>query len=133
MNTTRFLGITDEVTTCGCCGRANLKRTIALSLDGDSEAVYFGSNCAERALGGRGYSVKGAEITRRAEKVDELKRRAAWLTDGLSRVESMLAAGHARYLIGGQPKGALLAELQTSYRRDLEQVSAALETESAIS
>lgn len=47
--TVRFLGITDERDSCDCCGRRNLKRTVALDLDG--EVVYFGTTCAAVALG----------------------------------------------------------------------------------
>lgn len=49
-----FLGITDDHTTCECCGRSGLKRTIAIAeLDADGnrgEAVYYGSTCAALAL-----------------------------------------------------------------------------------
>lgn len=44
-------GITDEVTTCDCCGRPGLKKTIILVDDGC--VSYFGSECAARALGRR--------------------------------------------------------------------------------
>lgn len=46
---TRFLGTTDEVTTCDCCGRTNLKKTIALMVN--DFPVYYGSECAAKALG----------------------------------------------------------------------------------
>lgn len=42
-------GITDEVSTCDCCGRTDLKRTVVL----ESEAtgiVHFGTDCASRAM-----------------------------------------------------------------------------------
>jgi hypothetical protein len=48
--TTRFLGTTDDVTTCDCCGKTGLKSTVALSIDG-GDAVYFGVTCAARAIG----------------------------------------------------------------------------------
>ncbi|MEV7512125.1 hypothetical protein AB0O57_29630 [Streptomyces sp. NPDC091201] len=49
-------GITDECTTCECCGRSNLKRTVALAPldpDGneDGEPAYYGTGCAAAALG----------------------------------------------------------------------------------
>lgn len=70
MNEVRFLGTTDDVTTCECCGRADLKSTVALSIDG-ADPVYFGSDCAARAIG---RSV--AEIKRATKKADDDKRRA---------------------------------------------------------
>lgn len=47
--TLKVIGINDEVTTCECCGRQNLKRTVVLS-SGDGERRY-GTECAARALG----------------------------------------------------------------------------------
>lgn len=61
----RYLGTTDDVTTCECCGRANLKATVALSVDG-ADPVYFGSDCAARAIG---RSV--AEVKRGTKKADD--------------------------------------------------------------
>lgn len=41
------LGTCDNVTTCDCCGRADLKRTVALD---DGEGVtYYGTACASKA------------------------------------------------------------------------------------
>lgn len=47
---TNYLGLTDEVTTCECCGKSELKATVALeTLDGG--IVHYGTTCATRALG----------------------------------------------------------------------------------
>ena len=57
--TARFalLGIDDEIVACDCCGKKNLKCTVALSqLDADGNevaGVRFGRDCAARALGRR--------------------------------------------------------------------------------
>lgn len=55
----RYLGVTDESTTCEKCGKPQLKSTvmiIPLDADGndDGEPLYYGSTCAARALGVRG-------------------------------------------------------------------------------
>lgn len=44
----RIIGISDEVTTCECCGRTNLKKTVVLT-DGEGEKRY-GSECAAKAM-----------------------------------------------------------------------------------
>lgn len=44
------LAIVDDVNTCDCCGKSNLKSTIAMERD-DGEVVYFGSVCATRHSG----------------------------------------------------------------------------------
>jgi hypothetical protein len=51
----KVLGITDTNTTCDCCGRRGLKRTVALDrLDADEnttgDVVYFGTDCAAKAI-----------------------------------------------------------------------------------
>lgn len=54
----RFLGVTDESTTCGRCGKVELKTTVMLVMldaeGNDDELVYFGSTCAARALAIKG-------------------------------------------------------------------------------
>lgn len=70
MSNTAFLGTTDEVTTCDCCGRANLKSTVAISIDG-GEAVYFGITCAARAL-----RLGVREIKAGTKAADDAKHRA---------------------------------------------------------
>ena len=85
MNTTakpfRFIGITDESTTCDHCGKEDLARTVMLAtLDADGNAeglVYFGTTCAGRALAARwGVKMTRTAIVNAAESA-ELERRAA--------------------------------------------------------
>lgn len=42
------LGTTDTITTCECCGREELKKTVALR-DDSGEITYFGVTCAAKA------------------------------------------------------------------------------------
>jgi hypothetical protein len=70
MTTTHVLGITDDVTTCGLCGREDLKSTVLL--DTPDGVIYAGSDCAGKALGR-----PGAEISRAAAKADKDSRAAA--------------------------------------------------------
>lgn len=44
-----ILGTCDDVTTCDCCGKQNLKLTVALCFDGDDRTVYYGTTCAAKA------------------------------------------------------------------------------------
>lgn len=46
----RAIGTDDSVTTCDCCGKANLKLTVAIELD-DGEIVHYGQVCARRNTG----------------------------------------------------------------------------------
>lgn len=46
-----FLGVTASVTTCDCCGRPNLAKTIALRENESGEVVYYGAVCGAKAIG----------------------------------------------------------------------------------
>lgn len=45
----KFLGVSDEITTCEHCGKQDLKRTIAIETE-DGSIVHYGCDCAARAL-----------------------------------------------------------------------------------
>lgn len=58
----KIIGINDDVTTCECCGRTNLKCTVVLETDhGDQR--HYGRDCAARATVGNNNSasVKSVE------------------------------------------------------------------------
>jgi hypothetical protein len=44
-----ILGITDSITTCDCCGKSNLKRTVGIELN-SGEQVHYGVDCASKTL-----------------------------------------------------------------------------------
>lgn len=89
MATLKILGINDEVTVCECCGRTNLKKTVAL--DDGSQVVRYGTECAARALKWSLSQTKrelarvekereGAEASRRAAEASrETARWESWL------------------------------------------------------
>lgn len=47
----KIAGVSDEVTECGLCGRTNLKRTVVLQPHDGGDPVFYGTDCASRALG----------------------------------------------------------------------------------
>lgn len=66
------LGTTDEVTTCDCCSRRNLKGTVALcDHDAGDETVYFGCVCAARVM-----KVASVDVRKAARDADAAKVRA---------------------------------------------------------
>lgn len=115
-NAVKFLGTSDEVTTCDCCGKANLKSTVALSID-EAEPVYFGVTCAARALKTgvnevkRGTAVadrERAEAERKARDEAQRAAQAPWFAflaahgkgdNDFSRIESLggYKAARARF------------------------------------
>lgn len=73
-----FLGTTDEHTTCDCCGKKDLKSTVAIRNLETGEDLFFGVTCAARALKLQVAEVRqGAATADRAEAArKEAARRA---------------------------------------------------------
>lgn len=70
----RILGISDEVTTCECCGRTNLKNTVVIGTE-EGEA-YYGCSCAAKFLG---RTSKGATTKIANEALNAQAKRSAVL------------------------------------------------------
>lgn len=94
-----------------------------ISLDGESDPVYYGSDCASRTLAGRGVKMTGRQIIRAAQdaqqRAADIKRTQA----DIARLEAMQAAGHERYVIGGVARGALLSECLATSRAHLARLA----------
>jgi hypothetical protein len=71
-NVARILGITDEKDSCDCCGKSDLKSTVALELL-DGSIVYYGTTCAGRAVGLKGKAASPQAVISKLE--DQIKRR----------------------------------------------------------
>jgi len=63
----KLLGINDDVTTCECCGKANLKCTVVLSSDDGMGQMHYGRDCAAKALSPR-FPMSAIKVQRMAEK-----------------------------------------------------------------
>jgi hypothetical protein len=107
----RFLGTTEEVTTCDLCGRKDLKNTVALEPFEGGEIVYYGSDCAARAIGWT-----QREIVKAAQAADTLRREAArreWearynahpLKQQITREREAYKAAHGGFLAGALASG----------------------------
>lgn len=72
---TKFLGTSDEVSTCDCCGKTGLKSTVALSID-DADQVYFGVVCAARAL-----KMPAKDVRANTRTADDAKHAARMAAD----------------------------------------------------
>ncbi|MBL0778059.1 hypothetical protein G6541_12280 [Streptomyces albidoflavus] len=96
----KIMGTTGDVTSCDCCNRRGLRRTVALQpldQDGaaDGEVTYYGTGCAATALGRSSYSVRraarAADLQAAMEARAELRDRAAWALPLLQRYRDLLA------------------------------------------
>lgn len=72
MVTYKILGITDDKTSCEKCGKTNLKRTVAISIDG-ADPVFYGTTCAARAIANNSKAVRAT-----AENITELANAIAY-------------------------------------------------------
>ena len=66
----KCLGTDDSVNSCDCCGRDNLKATVAFETE-SGDVVYFGVVCAAKATG-----TSSATIRLKAHVADEAKAAA---------------------------------------------------------
>ena len=64
-----LLGITDECTSCDCCGKSGLKCTMAL-VDGNGAQVYYGRDCGARALGWKVSADRAEGLVKGTARVD---------------------------------------------------------------
>lgn len=65
----KLLGITDDVNECNCCGKTNLKCTVAFEIDG-AEA-YYGTTCATYFYGKDWKTIKKEIETDKARRTNE--------------------------------------------------------------
>lgn len=87
-----LVGITDEVTECGCCGRTGLKSTMVLRPEPGTSAddisqdfVFFGSGCGAKALTwaegeASAKKVSAATLVKKAQEAQrmaDMKRKSA--------------------------------------------------------
>lgn len=93
----KIMGTVGDVTSCDCCHRRGLRKTVALlplDADGmeDGEVTYYGTGCAATALRTSSYAVRraarNADITATIERRAVLRDRAAW---ALPRLEEFRA------------------------------------------
>ena len=73
----KILGFTEEITTCDCCGKEDLKGTYAIDWEGT--IAYYGSVCA--------FKVHGATIEEQKEVKKEYKARVK-ATDKFKMMEA---------------------------------------------
>ena len=72
----QYEGTTDEVTACDCCGRTDLKKTVAVTDLDENETRYFGTSCVAKML-----KVTSAEVRANAKRADDEKAKAARLAE----------------------------------------------------
>jgi hypothetical protein len=84
------LYITDEIDTCDCCGRTDLKATVAMKLS-DGGILHYGRTCAARNSGKTSKQIKqevfaeeARQRNRKAKMTSCAKAFTAWQSEDLS-------------------------------------------------
>lgn len=87
----KVLGYEEAITTCDCCGKANLKGTFAVERDG-GEILHYGSVCVTRHTGKPSKVVrkeaKDATESRRQMAAKEYRDHPATVADQLKMKEA---------------------------------------------
>jgi hypothetical protein len=99
------LCLDDSVTTCECCGRANLKATVLMQSD-LGELVHFGRTCAARNTGKTSQQItkevraeREAAHGRASNRLMELRRAGTEITRALVREVAATFRADAAILI----------------------------------
>lgn len=92
MATYKTLGITDDVHCCDCCGKSNLKSTVAMERN-DGEVLHFGSVCATKHTG-RSIKVIRAEASAAAAAKQSVANAEFRATAAQKAYEEKLAEAH---------------------------------------
>lgn len=70
----KFLGITEEITSCDCCGKSELKCTVAMETE-EGEVVHYGRTCASRRSGRKVGDMVNAQKAADVEIREQIRRR----------------------------------------------------------
>lgn len=90
-----FVGTTDDVTTCDCCGRSDLKGTIVLRPADGGDEVFFGSVCGAKA---QSWTVKDFNVAARSAQKEreriarERENKISWMVRRHPEVVTAAAA-----------------------------------------
>jgi hypothetical protein len=85
----KYLGVTDETTTCDCCGKGELKSVIGLEL-ASGAVVRYGTTCAAKALGLRRSPKTFAAVVAKIEEIVAGNAAKAKAVEAATEIAAML-------------------------------------------
>lgn len=94
------LGSTDEITTCDCCGKPNLKATFAVEINATGEILHYGSTCVTRNTGIKNPTKAANDYRLGLRKAASLKLRQS---DEFRAYESQVSLRTAMNITPGLP------------------------------
>ena len=95
----KALYITDEIDTCDCCGRTDLKATVAMQLS-DGGILHYGRTCAARNSGKTQKQIKQevyAEAAAAIGRADNIRREVENARHALNLIDAPGAMNDARF------------------------------------
>ena len=95
-----YLGIEDSVNTCDCCGKNNLKHTVALEFNGEKR--NYGVVCAGNALGHKTKNAK--DVQSAVEKVNKFEKIKMEVDDRILKGQNVV---YGRFYVGNSCKTIL--------------------------
>lgn len=105
MATYKILGITDDFTACEKCGKTNLKRTVAISIDG-ADPVYYGTTCAAKAIAGNNYRGTVEDISALAKAIEYAQKWIAYYNEkGADATKEIANAINTRFAVSAHVVG----------------------------
>lgn len=92
----KILGITDEVNTCDCCGRTNLKKTVAMEFEAGG-MVHYGTDCAANVVYGAKTAANRKRMEARANAASYVAKWTAIHGTSIAVLEAIASAVRTRY------------------------------------
>jgi hypothetical protein len=101
MTSVKILGTSGDVTMCEACGKQDLKKTVAIDIDG--EVHYYGCDCASRVIGWSAADIAKAqaksdkEAVQRKRDADRRLRTRYEAHPAYIKASELTAQGRAQY------------------------------------
>jgi hypothetical protein len=121
-----FLGTTDEVNTCDCCGKSNLKSTVGFDLAG--ETLHYGSTCAARHTGRK----VTAWVSEKKAKEDDIRKSVRTAINASPEFKAWISRQNEGHALKIGP-GRAFKEFMTPVTEALRAVESRLWEESGVS
>jgi hypothetical protein len=96
----KALYITDEINTCDCCGRTDLKATVAMQLSDGGGILHYGRTCAARNSGKTSKQIRQdvyAEEAAAIGRADNIRREVENARHALAIIDAPGAMNDARF------------------------------------
>jgi hypothetical protein len=122
----KVLGTTDEVTTCDCCGKSNLKATWAIEMTESGELLHYGSVCVTRNTGIKNPASAAKTYHGERMKLAQIKLRQS---DEHRAKEARLALRETMKMGPGMAAYDFVREVCQAYDRKMEALKAEFDLE----